>query len=287
MTEDDNEQMDRSMQDAVSPRRRKFPWAMLVVVLLFVVIPFLSWYGTWFGAPLSDSKIEQYLHDNEKPRNVQHALEQIVERMVAGDQKVKKWYPTILALADHPTSQVRSVTAWVMGHDNSSDQFHSALVGMLGDDNPTVRHNAALALVRFGDDRGRKELLEMLMPKLIRAEASGKATVLLGEGAAFSEGSPLVRVEGATGDAREIRAAEAGRIESISVAEGEVSAGDKLLVLSPTIEQVWETLRALYLVGQPEDIPVIQRYTRELPGMPDRVREQATLTTQAIRERRR
>ena len=48
---------------------------------------------------------------------------------------------------------------------------------------------------------------------------------------------------------------------------------------------MWEALRALYLVGQPEDIPAIQPYERELPEIPDHVRKQAVETEQAIRER--
>ncbi|HEY7545930.1 MAG TPA: hypothetical protein VID27_13645, partial [Blastocatellia bacterium] len=51
--------------------RRKFPWGMIVVAALFVIIPFLSWYGTWFGRELSDEQVETYLNDNEKPRNIQ------------------------------------------------------------------------------------------------------------------------------------------------------------------------------------------------------------------------
>jgi len=48
---------------------------------------------------------------------------------------------------------------------------------------------------------------------------------------------------------------------------------------------VWEALRALYLVGQPEDISAIRPYQRELPEIPDYVRKQAVETEQAIRER--
>ena len=72
---------------------RKYPWAILVVIVLFVVIPFISWYGTWFGRPLSDAKMEEYLHDQSKPRNVQHALAQIGNRIMDGDQAVKRFYP--------------------------------------------------------------------------------------------------------------------------------------------------------------------------------------------------
>jgi hypothetical protein len=44
-------------------------------------------------------------------------------------------------------------------------------------------------------------------------------------------------------------------------------------------------LRALYLIGQPDDIPAIQPYERELPEVPDHIRQQALATEQAIRER--
>jgi hypothetical protein len=48
---------------------------------------------------------------------------------------------------------------------------------------------------------------------------------------------------------------------------------------------VWEALRALYLVGEPEDLPAIRIYERDLPEIPDRVKQQAILTEQAIRDR--
>jgi hypothetical protein len=64
-----------------------------------------------------------------------------------------------------------------------------------------------------------------------------------------------------------------------------VAAGDEMATLDSGTEQVWEALRALYLVGQPEDIPAIRPYQRELPEIPDHVRKQAVETEQAIRER--
>jgi len=54
--------------------------------------------------------------------------------------------------------------------------------------------------------------------------------------------------------------------------------------VDPGDEQVWEALRALYLIGQVGDLPAIRPYTRELPEISDRVHRQATLTEKAIRE---
>lgn len=50
-------------------------------------------------------------------------------------------------------------------------------------------------------------------------------------------------------------------------------------------DEVWEALRALYLIGQPEDLPAIQLYERDSPQISDRVRKQAALTDRAIREK--
>jgi hypothetical protein len=55
--------------------------------------------------------------------------------------------------------------------------------------------------------------------------------------------------------------------------------------VDPGSEQVWEALRALYLIGQLDDLPVIRAYERDLPEIPDRLREQAVLTEKAIQQR--
>jgi len=266
---------------------RKYPWAILVVIVLFVVIPFISWYGTWFGRPLSDSKMVEYLHDSAKPRNVQHALAQLGNRIIDHDSSAAKFYPDVLAASHHPQSEVRMTAAWVMGQDNTFEEFHTALRPMLDDQSPGVRHNAALALVRFGDSSGRKELVEMLKPFQIRADSPGSVELIVKEeGTAVVANGPLARIKQDDGKVVEVHAPEAGRLESLSTTNGaKVESGAALMTLSPTTEQVWETLRALFLVGQSEDIPFIQRYTRPLPTMPDSVQKQATSTLEAIRDR--
>ena len=61
--------------------------------------------------------------------------------------------------------------------------------------------------------------------------------------------------------------------------------GDLIGVIDPGTEQVWEALRALYLVGQLEDLPAVRLYERDLPGISNDVRQQAEETERAIRER--
>src|SRR2546430_4978954 len=43
---------------------------------LIVLMPFLFWWNTWFGRHLSDQQLNEYLHDDKKPRHIQHALVQ-------------------------------------------------------------------------------------------------------------------------------------------------------------------------------------------------------------------
>jgi len=266
---------------------RKYPWAILVVVVLFVVVPFISWYGTWFGRQLSDSQMESYLNDQNKPRNAQHALAQLGNRIIEGDQSAKRWYVSVISASQHPTAEVRLMAAWVMGQDNTYQEFHSALLPMLQDPQPGVRHNAALALVRFNDSAARPELIAMLKPTTLRAEGDGTVEFMVkDEGTPVAGKSPLARIKQADGRIIEMRAPEAARVEALVVADGSsVSAGSDLITLSPETEQVWNALVALYIVGQPDDVPYIQRYTGHLPGIPERINKQALSTLAAIRER--
>lgn len=266
---------------------RKYPWAIVVVVVLFVIVPFVSWYGTWFGRPLSDAKMQEYLHDQNKPRNVQHALSQIGNRIIDGDQSVKRFYPDVVAASENKQPEVRMTAAWTMGQDNTYQDFHPALLTMLQDPVTGVRHNAALGLVRFGDSSGRQELVAMLKPYAVRSEGAGTVDLVVKEpGVSVAANGTLARLREASGNTVEIHAMEAGRVESISIANrASVEAGTELITLAPSTEQVWEALRALYIVGQPEDIPEIQRYTRPSPTIPDRIQKQATSTVEAIRDR--
>ena len=286
-----NNQQPLNDEESITAQRRgpsrKYPWAILVVLILFVVIPFLAWYGSWFGRSLSDAKMEEYLHDQSKPRNVQHALAQIGNRIIGGDQSVKGWYSDVIAASHHQQPEVRLTAAWVMGQDNTYQDFHSALLALLADPNSGVRHNAALGLVRFGDSSARAELIAMLQTFTARADSAGTVELIVKEeGAPVVGNAPLARVHQPDGNTVEIRSPEASRVESIAVANGgRVEPGSELMTLSPSTEQVWEALRALYIVGQPEDIPYVQRYTRPVAGMPDRIQKQALSTIEAIRER--
>ncbi len=262
-------------------------FAMPIVVVLLLLTLFLSWYGTWFGRSISNEKLAAYLHDKEKPRNVQHAVAQIGERIIKGDKSVLEWYPALIETSKHPSPEVRLTAAWAMGQDNSYPEFRSALLGLLEDSHPGVRHNAALSLVRFNDATGRPELVRMLSPYTLRAETGGTIELIIEEeGVAVAGGSPLARITDSGGNASIIHAPEDGRVERVMASDDAVvEAGAELMVLLPSTNQVWESLRALYLIGQPEDAPHILRYTRPGPGVPEHVQKQAAATLEAIRAR--
>src|SRR5262249_31995394 len=145
-------------------------------------------------------------------RHIQQALEQIVDRINKHDPSAAQWYPKVVLLSENPVPQVRSAAAWAMQYDKSYSGFRGALLAMLKDADPTVRHQAALSLVAIGDSAGRPELVSMLQFRSIRADAAGKVTVLLHEGDAFAAGGPIARIEQANGNKVETRAAEAGRV---------------------------------------------------------------------------
>jgi biotin carboxyl carrier protein len=261
-----------------------------VTAWLIVLMPFLFWWNTWFGRQLSDKQLLEYLRDAKKPRHMQHALVQLGERMSRHDNSVTRWYPDVTRLASYSVDEVRNTDAWVMGQDTSVPGFHEALLKMLNDSSPMVRGNAALSLVRFGDASGRLQIVALLQPATITAPQSGKVIDADKIGTAVHQGGLIAKLEVRSGGSQtvEVRSPIPGRIRSLLLEDGQtVEAGAQVAVIDPETEQVWEALRALYLIGELEDLPAILPYERQLPEIPDRLRKQALLTGKAIRERNR
>ena len=182
---------------------------------------------------------------------------------------------------------------------------------MLSDSDPMVRANAALSLVRFADSTGRPLIHAMLEPQVIAAPCAGILNARLKITEVVRPGTLVARIvlpagvsaegceksEGkgrsstgvkAVAEKSEVRSAVPGRIERWLVADGAaVTAGQPLLELSPSPEVAWEALRALYLIGQRDDLAVVQNFTRASGDMPPGIQQQAALTLQAIRSRSR
>jgi biotin carboxyl carrier protein len=256
-----------------------------VTAWLICLMPFLFWWNTWFGRKLSDQQVREYLHDTKKPRHIQQALVQVGERITRRDATAKNWYPELVRLAADPVEEVRNTDAWVMGQDTASAGFHEALLKLLSDPSPMVRGNAALSLVRFGDASGRLQILDLLQPAQITSPESGRIIDADRPGTAIHQGGLIAKLEYGQKQIAEIRSPIPGRIRSVAGTGANVAAGVEVAVVDPANEQVWEALRALYLIGQLEDLPAIRPYERDVPDVSNDVRQQATETEQAIRKR--
>jgi hypothetical protein len=255
---DSNEnKIDAVVSAPPKPRRASLP--LIIVAALFIVVPFLTWYGTWFGRSLSDEDVATYLADEKNPRHIQHALSRVEERIERGDASVKKFYPQVIALTRHPTGEIRKTTAWVMGQDNKSVEFHQALLTLLSDIEPLVRRNAALQLVRFGDASGRPELRSMLQPFEAKSPIAGSVTSLLPPQSKISAGGLLARIRDSANALQEFRSPVDGAIGQLAVKEGDaVTAGQTVAWLTPDRATVSSALQALAYVGTKDDLPAIE-----------------------------
>src|SRR5215813_3684028 len=164
-------------------------------------------------------------------------------------EQVRRWYPNLLTLVNHPVPEVRNTLAWVMGQDVKQAQFHEALAILVKDANPLVRRNAALALVRFADAQGRPELLNMLQPFTMTSPKAGLLRYRLGEDDSVDTGTLVARIQGGEAEPFEVRSLLPGFVSEKLVKDGtSVAEGQSILVLAPSENEVWEALRGLYLV---------------------------------------
>ncbi|HVB98967.1 MAG TPA: hypothetical protein VNJ12_06490 [Candidatus Dormibacteraeota bacterium] len=275
------------MSSSIDPERRvPTRWVVLVVVLtlLAVFVPFMFWHATWFGTPLSNAQIQQDLTHLNNPQQTQHALSLLADKIIRGDKSVQRWYPDVARLASCPIPQIRETAAWVMGQDNTVPEFHQTLLTLLHDQQPLVRMNAALGLVRFHDSSGHAEILRMLTGEPLLAPQGGRLKRLLNVGQGVNSDTIVARIEGK--QKIDVRAGSPGSLARWTAADGAtVAAGDPIAVLSPTSEMAREALRALFLIGQPGDLNAIAPYARSLPGMSAEVVQQARSTMQEIHDR--
>jgi hypothetical protein len=271
--------------------KRRWLYLILALTFLFVLMPFLFWQATWFGKPLNDAQLEKSLNDREHPREIQHALSQLADRILARDaytrESARRFYPQVVQIAQTGQPELRLTAAWVMGQDNSVSDFHQELLRLLHDPDPMVRRNAALALVRFSDASGLDEIRSMLQPETLTAPNGGSALEeRLKPSEIINPGTLLGRIEHGDRAISEWRSQIPGTIDRWLVPDrSSVAAGQPVLVVNPSTDEIWESLRALYLIGQAQDLPVVDNFARGAANLPANVRQQAELTASAIRSR--
>ncbi len=267
------------------PLSKRWTFIILALTLLFVLMPFLFWRATWFGRPLTDVQLADYLNPKSNPHDIQHALSQVADRIVAHDPAIKNFYPQVVALSLNPAAPIRAMVAWTMGQDNQSPQFHAALLPMLNDPDLTVRRNAALALVRFDDSSGHAVIVGMLKPAAVDSPSAGILRTRLKPGQTMNPGTLLAHIQTPAGE-REVRSQIPGTLDHWLAPDGAgVTAGQHLAAVWPSDDEVWEALRALYLIGQPADLDAIAPYARGGGDAPPQLAEQARNTMEQIRSR--
>jgi HEAT repeats/Biotin-lipoyl like len=264
------------------PRRASLP--LIIVAVLFIVVPFLTWYGTWFGRDLSDEDIATYLADEKNPRHIQHALSRVEEKIERGDPSARRFYPQVIALTQSPTDEIRKTTAWVMGQDNKSEEFQQALINLLSDSEPLVRRNAALQLVRFGDASGRPELRAMLQPFETKSPIAGTVVSVLSQGSKISAGGLLARIRDPSNAVQEFRSPVDGAIGRLAVKEGEaVATGQIIAWLTPDRATVSDALQALAYIGTKDDLPAVESWAQADASA--ETSQQAAAAVKAIKSR--
>jgi biotin carboxyl carrier protein len=280
------------MSESISPdlrqgsERRLSGALILGVPICLILITFLFWYQTWFGRRLTDAELGEYLQDTSLPHKTQHALTQVAAEILSHDPKVTRVYPQVVALSGNQEAEFRSMAAWVMGQDNRSPEFHQALLKLVQDPEPIVRWNAALALARFGDAAGESQLKLMLHPYQLRSSQTGTLTFQVNALDAVRSGSVVARIKTRDSGAVEIRSPLAGLVEKRMTQDGAtVAAGEEIAIIAPDEQQIWEALRALYLVGRPDALGDVMGFMRPVPETSECVRQQAALTADAIRKR--
>jgi hypothetical protein len=125
----------------------------------------------------------------------------------------------------------------------------------------------------------------MLAPYTVAAQRTGVLSIRLKPGDVINPGTLLAHI--AIGnDKTEVRSDVPGTIRQwIPSDNAQVNTGEPLLLVDPSPEMVWESLRALYLIGQKEDLPEVNPYIRGAEGMPPQIQRQAALTAREISAR--
>ncbi|NOX58052.1 MAG: hypothetical protein GXP29_04235 [Planctomycetes bacterium] len=273
---------------AENVQSKRSPKGLLLTGLLIfasLALPTFFWKGTWFGTRLTDEQISNYLAAKDEPQKTQHALEQLTERIKSNDPNVNTFFPLLPPLAEHKRAEVRMMAAWVMGWDTSGKGFQKALRALVEDPVALVRRNAALALSKFADRASKPVLLAMLAPFEIKSPVGGQVSNLLQKGRPVRAGMEIAHVRLTDGSTTRIESPVSGSVKRVGIANGsELKVGDTIYEINPAEEDMWEALRALVLVGDPEDIKTIKANTDRY-GKTPRLETQADLTCKAIEKR--
>jgi hypothetical protein len=211
-------------------------------------------------------------------------------------QSARQFYDLLIAAADHPSQHIRYVVAWCMGEDATHYRpFQQTLVRLAKDPDAKVRYNAALALVRFGDDAARPVLREMLVPHTVLGQwqsqpEQGIVVDILDKHDPVRPSTQLALIDAGQGEPLAVLAPLGGRIGDVMVRTGDrIGNGTPLCTIQPGFQQAYEALRGLAVVGESEALPYVEPYLdpeeRFSHAQRARVQTPARLTADAIKAR--
>jgi HEAT repeat protein len=135
-----------------------------------MIVFFLAWVAVvggfylWRGTHGNKADLGTRLQDTSDPKAMQDATIELAARMKQHDAEAQRWYPTLLKMAESPSTEFRGIAAWIMANDTSRQEFHDSLLKLAKDTAPSVRANAAVSLDKFKDPVGHQTILEMLRP---------------------------------------------------------------------------------------------------------------------------
>ena len=267
-----------------APPRRTRSVLVVVVALAALALPYFAWNNSRFGRHLSRAQIEARLNAEVDPRDTQHALSQVVDRLAKGDPEGQLFRELVVSVASHPRPEVRRMVAWTMGHDQS-EIYHEALRTLVEDSDLGVRRNAACALAKYRDPIARPVLLGMLDTIDVVAPADGKLVALDAKAdSTVSVGRSLGKIEDAAGKKHKIRPPFNGSLVTLDVSVGDqLSKGQIIAHVAPDSGMVEAALVGLQLVGKAEDSAALQAYAADrVPGMPRSTGELARATQKSL-----
>lgn len=239
--------------------RNKGPLLLMGILILTAVIGVASWYSSSFKRALTDEQIIERLEAGE-PRDIQHALSQLEERLSFRYEGRERFRAPVVALANNEHVEIRRQVAWVMGRE-PAPIYRETLTLLLADPDLGVRNNAACSLSNFYDPLARPVLLKGLEAFDILAEADGTLDLKLDVGDAASLGTGLGSIKNGEGEGIPVRTPLNGFIEALPKGkDGDVVVGDVVARISPDPQIVVNLLTALGAVATLDDVPKLQAY---------------------------
>jgi len=278
----------------------KGPLLLFAFAATCVLIPGLFWWGTTFTRRLDDTMLAEQIGPDARPRDLQHAIEEISRRLEEGRPGMDRWAAELVRVSANPEVAVRVSAAWCMQFDAHRETFGARLRVMLANDpSLMVRRNAATSLAKAGDPAARPVLRSMLEPVTVTASASGRVESVLDIGQIVQEGDLVARVErSATDDPGDdddhdddgdsalidVRAPVPGTVSDVLIDDGAaIVAGAPVVRLDPSLEHIRNAIVGLALVGTAEDAALLIQIADPRSGYPEEIRASARSAAEQVK----